>query len=182
MVSPNVLKRFLSTIAIPTVNLNSSICCLATQSVSPIVTHANLLAQALLNLHMLHAIHFRSSLTNQKPEHGGLGCELYERELNALIMGERLSEGLSIVGVGDGLVDAEDRCAERGGCLTDAIFMNESLSYGKAFVEWADDGGGGNPDVCQGDGGVIGRHIQSPAQSDVRELSACVDEMRTYHS
>lgn len=56
-------------------------------------------------------------------------------------MGEGLTEGLSLVCVGYGLVYAVDCCAEGGGSLTDTVLVDEGLGYGEAVVEGPDYGG-----------------------------------------
>ena len=40
--------------------------------------------------------------------------------------------------------------------------MREGLRDGEAVVEGAEDRGGGYADVGEGDGGVVGRHVESP--------------------
>jgi hypothetical protein len=63
--------------------------------------------------------------------------QLYERELDALVVGERLAEGSATVGVGDRFADAVDGCAERGRGLPDAVFVHEGLGYAEAVVKGA---------------------------------------------
>lgn len=73
--------------------------------------------------------------------------EFDEWELDGLVVREGLSEGGSRVGVGDRGLDAVDGCAEGGGRLSDAVFVDEGLRDGEAVVDWAEGGGGGDPDV-----------------------------------
>lgn len=105
------------------------------------------MANALLNLLMRHSVHLASRLPDQEPEHLRLGHQLHERELDALIQREGFPERCARSCVGDAFADAEGCGAEAGGCLSDAVFVQESLGDGEAAVDWAEDGTGGNEDV-----------------------------------
>ena len=57
------------------------------------------------------------------------------------------AEGGALVGVFDRLLHAVDGGAERGGSLSDAVLVHEGLGDAEAIVDWAEDGGVGDPDV-----------------------------------
>lgn len=85
-----------------------------------------------------------------------------EGELDGLVVREGCAEGSAGVGIGDGGLDAVD-CRAEGGCgLTDAVLVDERLGDGEAGMEGAEDGAGGNEDVVEGYGGVVGGHIECP--------------------
>jgi hypothetical protein len=121
------------------------------------------MADAFLNLLMWHGIHLARCLADQEPEHLRLGHQLYERELDALIQCERFAEGGSGSRVGDAFADAEGCGAEAGGGLADAVLVQEGLGYGEPAVEGAEDGAGGDKDVGEGGGGVVGEHVECPS-------------------
>lgn len=162
MMPPYVLKRHMPRIAHAAMDLNRPVRRLRAQPVRPVVAHADLIPEPLLDLYVRHAVHQCCCLTDQQPQHAGLRVQLDQRELDALVVGERRAEGLALVGVGDGGLDAEDGCAERGGCLPDAVLVHEGLSDGEAVVEGAEEGGGGHPDVVDRDGCVVGGHVERP--------------------
>lgn len=142
MMSPDVLEGVPSPISVPTMNLYGSIRSLATQPIRPVVTHADLHTQLLLDLVLrMQFIHLVCRLPNQKPQHGALSCEFYEWKLYALVVGEGLTKGLAFVCVGYGLVYTVKCCAEGGCSLTDTVLVDEGLGYSEAVVEWTNYGG-----------------------------------------
>jgi hypothetical protein len=144
--------------------LNSLIGGLAAKPVRPIIAHRDLMTDSLLNLLVRHGVHFARRLANQEPKHLCLGHQFYKRELYALIECERFSEWGAGSGVGDAFADAEGCGAEAGGCLSDAVLVQEGLSYGEPAVEGAEYGTRGDEDVSEGGGGVVGWHIEYPLQ------------------
>lgn len=122
------------------------------------------MADALLDFLMRQGVHFAGRLPDQESEHLCLGHELYEWELNALIQGERFSERGAGSCIGDTLADAKGCGAEAGGCLSNAVLVQEGLGYGESVVRGAEDGVGGDKDVSEGGGCVVGRHVECPSQ------------------
>lgn len=166
MMSPNMLKSIAAPIPVPPMDLYRPIRRLTAKPISPIITHTNLHTQLLLNLlPRRQFIHFICCLTDQQAQHGALGREFNEGELDALIMGEGLAEGFPLVRVGYALVYAVEGCAEGGGCLADAVFVDESLGYSEAVVKGADYRGRGDPDICKGDSRVVCWHVEGPGSS-----------------
>lgn len=147
MMSPDMLKRPMPTIPVPAMDLYRAIRRLATQPISPVITHGHLIPDALLDFHVRHRVHFHGRLADELPQHFALGGEFDEGELDALVVGEGGAEGRAVVGVGDGLLDAVDGCAEGGCCLADAVFVDEGLGDAEAVVDGAEGGGGGDPDI-----------------------------------
>lgn len=122
------------------------------------------MADTLLNLRMRHGIHLARRLADQEPEHPGLGHQLYERELDALIQCEGFAKGGLGSRVSDAFADAEGCGAEAGGGLADAVLVQEGLGYGESAVEGAENGTGRDEDVGEGGGGVVGGHVECPSQ------------------
>ena len=85
---------------------------------------------------------WRSSRPRRVPDelaqHGGLGVQLDQRELDALVGRQRLAPRDALVGVGHGLVDAELRGAERRRRLADAVLVHEVLGQLEAVVDPAE--------------------------------------------
>jgi len=137
MVSPDMLKRIMSRIPIPAMDLDRAVRRLRTQPVRIVITHGHLIANLLLNLTVRHRVHLQRRLPDQLSQHLALGCEFDERELDALVVRERGSEGRAFVGVFDGLLDAVYGGAERGCGLADAVLVDEGLGDAEAVVDGA---------------------------------------------
>ena len=146
---------------------------LATQSVRPIITHTDFIPEASFHLHMRHGVHLQRRFPNEETQHFDLRVEFYERELNRLVVGEGATEGTPGVGVGDGGRDAVGGGAEGGGGLAEAVFVREGVGDGEAGVEGAEEGGGGGPEV-EGDGGVVGGHVEGPVGLAVTFVVMCL--------
>ena len=99
MMPPNMLKRPVPAIPIAPMDLDGAIRGLATQPVSPIVAHADLVADPLLDLHVRHGIHFDGGFTDQLAQHLALGGEFDEGELDGLVVGEGLAWNRGLVDV-----------------------------------------------------------------------------------
>lgn len=160
---PDVLKRPMPTVPVSAMHLYCAVRSLAAQPVSPVIAHRHLVPDVLLDFYMWHGVHLDSGLADELAQHLALGGELDEGELDGLVVGEGRAEGGARVGIGDGFLDAVDGCAEGGGGLPDAVFVDEGLRDAEAIVNGTEDGGGGNPDGIYGDGGVVGGHVEGPA-------------------
>lgn len=157
--SPDVLKWLLSAIPITTMDLHRPVRSLTTESIRPIIAHRDIHPKLKFNLFMWHAIHLRCGLANQQAQHGALCCHLDDRELNALIVRERLAKWFAFVGVFDGFVDAVLGGTETRCCLPDSVLVHEGLRDSKTIVQRTDNLLFGNPYVGQRDSGVVGRHV-----------------------
>jgi hypothetical protein len=164
MMPPDMLKRIMPRVPISPVDLDRPIRSLSAQPIRPVVAHRHLVANALLHLYMWHRVHLHGRLADQLPQHLALCGELHEWELDALVVREGSAKGGAAVGVFDGLLDAVYGGAEGGGGLADAVLVDEGLGDAEAVVEEAEDGGGGDPDVFEGDGGVVGGHVEGPIE------------------
>lgn len=85
MVAVDMLKSLLPTVTNTSMNLHSSIRRLTTQSIRPVITHRNSIAELILNLLEVHIVHFPRCLANQESQHFRLCCELNQRKLYSLI-------------------------------------------------------------------------------------------------
>ena len=112
MVPPNMLKRIMPTIPPTSKRLNRPIRGLCTESVRPVVAHADLITQFLLDFAVWHGIHVVGCFADQEAKHFALGRELDEGELDCLVGGEGFAEGAALAGVGYGLLDAVDCCSQ----------------------------------------------------------------------
>lgn len=164
VVAPDVLKRIMSRIAVSAMDLDGLVGGLRAQSVGVVIAHAHFVADAVLDVLMGHGVHFQRGFADQETQHFALGGEFDEGELDALVVAEGRAEGAACVGVGDGLLDAVYGGPERGGCLADAVLVHEGLGDAEAVVDWAEGGGGGDPDVLERDGGVVGGHVEGPGR------------------
>ena len=88
--------------------------------------------------------------------------EFDERPLDGLVATQLLPEDDAFIRVRDAAVDAELRGAARGRRLADTVFVREGLRDGEAVVDGTEDGGRGDADVREGDGGVVGGHVEGP--------------------
>ena len=130
----------------------------AAQAVGPIVAHGHLVRLgegALL-------VHQPGGLVDQRPQHLALGLQFHQWELNALVGGQRFAEGLALLGVLHGFVDAELRRAQAGGGLADAVLVEEVLHHLQAATLAAEDGVVRHPHVGQGDAAVVRGHVEGP--------------------
>lgn len=145
-------------------HLNRPIRTLRTQPIRPIITHGHLIAQAPLDLAppAPQTIHLPRRLPDQQPQHLHLGRQLHERKLHRLIRTQLLPERLPSPRIPHALLDAEGRGTQTRGGLADAVFVHEGLGDGEAAVKGPEEGRGGDEDVGEGDGGVIGWHVEGP--------------------
>ena len=162
MVAPNMFEGIVSRVAIPAMDLYSAVCSLGAQSVGPVVAHGNLVADSPLDLVMRHRVHLQGSLANQLAQHLALCSKLHERELDTLVVAEGRAKRSAFVGVLDRLSDTVYGCAKRRCSLADAVLVDEGLGNAKAVVDRAECGALGHPDVLDGDGGMVGWHVQRP--------------------
>lgn len=162
MMPPNMFKRPMPTIPIPTMHLNRLIRRLRTQAIRIVIAHRDLIAEATLNLRMRHGVHVQRRLADEQAQHVRLGCEVDEGELDGLVVGEGLAKWGARAGVGDGGGDAEGGGAERGSGLTDAVFVDKGLGDGEAGVGGAEEGVVWGEDGGEGYGGVVGGHVERP--------------------
>ena len=79
-------------------------------------------------------------------------------------MRERGAKGRAFVGVFDRLLDTVYGCTKRRGGLPNAVLVDEGLRDAEAVVDGTQCGGFGYPDILDGDGRVIGGHVERPAQ------------------
>jgi hypothetical protein len=107
VVAVDVLEGLMAAVADAAVDLNILISSLTAEPIRPIVTHRDLMADALLNLLVRHGIHLAGCLADNEPQHLRLGQQLYEWELDALVQGEGFAEGGSRSCVGDAFADTE---------------------------------------------------------------------------
>jgi hypothetical protein len=66
---------------------------------------------------------------NQRAQHFTLGLQFDQWKLYSLIGRQRLTKGRSLLGVRNGLVDAELGRAQGGCCLTNSVFVEEVLNH-----------------------------------------------------
>ena len=142
-----MLEGIVSRVAIPAMNLDSAVCSLGAQSVGPVVTHGNLVADSPLNLVVWHRVHLQGSLADQLAQHLALCSELHERELDGLVVAEGRAERSAFVCVLDRLLDTVYGCAKRRCSLADAVLMDEGLGNAKAVMDRAECCALGYPDV-----------------------------------
>lgn len=67
----------------------------ADEAVGVVVTHRNLVGEFDRHFRLRHLVHFPGGLEDQQAEHLGLRGELHQRELDRLVGGQRLAEGLA---------------------------------------------------------------------------------------
>src|SRR3546814_12236179 len=88
-------------------------------------------SEGALDLLVRHIVHIPRGLADQQAEHFGLRRELDERELDRLILRERLAERFALPRVFHALFDAIDRGTQRRGRLAD---RSEGRRVGKEGV------------------------------------------------
>lgn len=145
---------------------------LATQPISPVIAHADLVPEARFHLRVRHGVHFEGCFADEEAKHFDLRVEFYEGELDGLVVGEGGAEGAAGVRVEDGGADAVGGGAEGGGGLAEAIFVREGVGDGEAVVEGSEEGGVGGPEV-EGDGGVVGGHVEGPGGVSLGVVYVC---------
>ena len=147
----------------------------AAQPVGHVVAHRDLVRHG----ERAVRVHLPRGLVDQRPQHLALRHQLDERELDALVVRERLAERLALVGVGDGLVEAVLGGAERRRGLADAVLVEEQLDDAEAPALAAEDRRVRHPHVGEPDVGVVGRHVERPQELDDLEPGLLVgDEER----
>ena len=109
VVAIDMLERLVAGIAEPAMHLHRPVGRLAAQPVRPVVAHRNLVRDR----ERAHRIHLPRRLVDQRAQHLALRLQLNQRKLDRLVRRQLLAERRALVGVGDRLVDAELRGAER---------------------------------------------------------------------
>ena len=169
---PDMLKRLVPTIPVAAMHLDGAVRGLRTQPIGIVITHADFMAHLALDRHpgglagRLAArgdgVHLGGGAQDQEAQHLLLRGEFDERPLDRLVAAQRLAEHHALVGVRDAAVDAELGGAAGGGSLADAVFVREGLGDGEAVVDGTENGGRGHAHVGEGDGGVVGGHVERP--------------------
>ena len=145
------------------VNLHRPVRCIATEPVSDVVAHGNLVRQVERDIGLGDLVHLGGGLEDETAEHGRLGVQLDERPLDRLVGRERLSKGLALLGVLDRLCDAKLCGSARRRSLTDPVFVDKVRGDHQPVVLLAEDGVlFGDPDVLERDEGMVGWHIERP--------------------
>src|SRR5690606_6444798 len=103
VVPVDVSERLVPRVAEAAMHLHGEVGRLAAQAIGPVVAHRHLVRQSARDLGLGHAVHLPGGLADQQPQHLGLGRELHDGELDALVGGERLAEGLALARPGDAL-------------------------------------------------------------------------------
>ena len=132
----------------------------ARQPVGPVVAHGDEVG----DLHVVVLVERAGRRADELAQHRRLGVQLDERELDALVRRQLLVPGGPAVGVGDGLVDAELRGAERRRGLADAVLVDERLGQVEAVIDPTEHRVGADPHVGHRDLGVVGRHVERPPE------------------
>ncbi len=112
---------------------------------------------------MLRVEH-RGGVANELAQHRGLGVQLHQRELDALIDRQRFSPRGAAVRVRHGLVDAVLGCAERGCRLADAVLVDEVLGELQPTIRLTEQRIGTHADIGEAHLGVVGRHVERPPE------------------
>ena len=89
-------------------------------------------------------------------------CSSTKRELDGLVLAQRLAERRPSLCELDGSVDAELSGAKAGRSLTDAVLVKEVLDHRQAATLLTKDGRVRNRDVVQRNASVIGGHVECP--------------------
>src|SRR5689334_16558481 len=107
------------------VHLHGAVGRVATQPVRDVVAHRDLVGDRERTV----LVHRPRRLVNQRAEHFALRLQLDERELDRLVRRERFAERRTLLGVRNGLVDAELRGAEARRGLAYAVLVEEVLRH-----------------------------------------------------
>src|SRR3954453_5459925 len=162
VVAVDVLERLVARVAEAAVHLHGAVGGVAAQSVADVVAHRYLLADG----ERAVGVHLPRRLVDQRAQHVGLRLQLHERELDALVGGERLAERLALLRVLDRLVDAVLRGAERRRGLADAVLVEEHLRDGEALALATEDRAVRDAHVGEPHVGVVRRHVERPEELD----------------
>src|SRR3546814_14875037 len=107
-----MLERLVARIADAAMDLHRAIGGFADEAVRPIIAHADLVRQRALDLLVRRVVHVPRGLADQQPQHLGLRRELDERELDRLVLRQRLGQRLALASVFAALLDAIDPGAQ----------------------------------------------------------------------
>src|SRR5690348_150569 len=158
VVPVDVLERLVPRVAQAAVHLHGPVGGLAAQPVGHVVAHGDLVGLGQRPV----GVHAPGRLTDQRAQHGGLGVQLDQRELDGLVAGQRLAERLAGLGVLHRAVDAELGRAQAGGGLADPVLVEEVLDQLEAAAFLTEDGAVRDADVGERDVGVVGGHVEGP--------------------
>jgi hypothetical protein len=136
MVPIDVLERHVPAVTHAAARLHGPVGGVTRQPVGAVVAHGHQVG----DLQRRFLVEHGGRVTHQLPEHGRLGVQLDQRELDALVCRQALAPRDATVGVGDGLVDAELRSAQRRRRLADAVLVYEVLGQVEPVVDTAEEG------------------------------------------
>ena len=156
----DVLERHVPAVTDPSTGLHGPVGGVAGQAVRSIVAHGDLMG----DLHVVALVELGGGGSHEEPKGGRVGMQFHEGKLDGLIGRQFFPPGHAVVGVADRFVDAVLGRAEGGGRLANAVLMNKVLGQLETVIDPAEDGVGADPDVAQGDLGMISGHIERPPE------------------